>query len=231
MRYAIYYSPPEDDLLHKLGSSWLGRDAYNNESVEQPSIAGIKEATAEPARYGFHATLKPPFQLKHGIKRALLGEAVGSLARRISAVAISNLVLRAEHGFIALVPEKQQRTVSILADHCVREIDEFRSPIDAIEIARRRKVGLSAKQDEYLHAWGYPYVFEEFRFHLTLTGHLPTEDIARLLPLAGEHFAPVLNRSLKIDCLTIFMESGSSQPFIVEEQFPIGSTNNRKAVL
>ena len=90
-------------------------------------------------------------------------------------------------------------------------------------------MGLSAKQDEYLHTWGYPYVFEEFRFHFTLTSHLPTDDIARLLPLAREHFAPVLNRSLKIDCLTIFMESASSQPFVVEEQFPIGSTINSKA--
>ena len=33
--------------------------------------------------------------------------------------------------------------------------------------------GLSPRQDELLKRWGYPYVLEEWRFHLTLTGRMP----------------------------------------------------------
>ena len=64
-----------------------------------------------------------------------------------------------------------------MAGACVRDLDEFRAPAGEAELARRRKAGLSARQEALLTQWGYPYVFEEFRFHLTLSGRLPEEDV------------------------------------------------------
>jgi hypothetical protein len=76
-----------------------------------------------------------------------------------------------------------------VAEACVRDLDGFRAPASDAELARRRKAGLSPRQDALLIRWGYPYVFEEFRFHLTLTGKLPgetlplwTQTLARYLP-------------------------------------------------
>ena len=51
----------------------------------------------------------------------------------------------------------------------------FARPPGAAELERRRKAGLSAAQEKMLLRWGYPYVLDEFRFHLTLTGRLQPE--------------------------------------------------------
>ncbi len=106
MRHAIYYAPPAGSTLHRLGSAWLGRDVVRGEAVRQPDVDGIKEATAEPARYGFHATLKAPFTLNPGMKRVELGDAVALLAAQMETVTIPRLELRDLDGFLALVPDK-----------------------------------------------------------------------------------------------------------------------------
>ncbi len=76
---------------------------------------------------------------------------------------------------IALTPFGPTDALRRVAYACVRELDGFRAEPDTYEIARRRKSGLTARQDALLMEWGYPYVMEEFRFHLTLTGKLPLE--------------------------------------------------------
>jgi hypothetical protein len=38
---------------------------------------------------------------------------------------------------------------------------------------RRLAQPLTARQIGHLDRWGYPYVFEDFRFHMTLTARLP----------------------------------------------------------
>ncbi len=223
MRYAIYFAPQQASLFDTLGSSWLGRTAYGDKSVPQPAISDLAAATSEPMRYGFHATLKAPFSLKPGQRRTVLGEKTQQLAKQLNQVTIAKLTLTAEHGFIALVPEQRQITVAQLADRCVRELDEFRDEEDEDRLARRR-IGLSERQRKYLDAWGYPYVFEDFNLHFSLTKALGAADLERLLPEARKHFAPVIGRSLKIDSLSIFVEPVPGANFIIEEQFPIRST-------
>ena len=80
MRFAIYYAPDPTSLMHELGSRWLGRDAFNGEALAQPFAADLAEFTSEPRRYGFHATLKPPFALKDEWSPAALEAAVEVLA-------------------------------------------------------------------------------------------------------------------------------------------------------
>src|SRR5690606_21547575 len=70
-RYAVYFAPAEDSALNRLASRWLGRCAYTGTRYPPTGIGEItpaaqEEITAEPRRYGFHATLKPPFRLPQG---------------------------------------------------------------------------------------------------------------------------------------------------------------------
>ena len=88
-------------------------------------------------------------------------------------VDIQGLTLADLGGFLALVPVAAGDALYALAGQCVSELDSFRAPPSESETARRRKAGLTERQDALLRRWGYPYVFEEFRFHLTLTGRLP----------------------------------------------------------
>ncbi len=221
MRYAIYYAPARDSLLHRLGSSWLGRDAYTGEELEQPDIIGIKAMTSEPARYGLHATLKAPFRLKHGLHAAALQEAVRTLSLAQSSVKVSNLILTAENDFLALVPHQTQAPLYHLAENCVRELDQCRAPLTSNEIARRQNGCLTPQQNQHLLAFGYPYVLDEFKFHITLTNQLPTEKIDWLMSRANQHFAPVIGQSLTIDCLSIFEEIESALPMTITKQFPL----------
>src|SRR5262249_30663264 len=56
------------------------------------------------------------------------------------------------------------------------------------EREQRLSAGLSERQIENLDRWGYPYVFEDFRFHLTLTGPIDAERRASILALLQARF-------------------------------------------
>jgi putative phosphonate metabolism protein len=221
MRHAIYYAPPPGSTLHRLGSAWLGRDAVSGEPVKQPPVTGLKEATAEPARYGFHATLKAPFTLNAGMKRVELGDAVALIAAQMETVVIQNLKLREIDGFLALVPDRQDRVLSFLGEICVCGLDSFRAKPSDEELARRRAANLSARQEQNLMKWGYPYVLDEFRFHMSLTQRLPDSERQTFMKAAQVHFAPVLEQLLEVDALTVFAETRPERNFVVEERFPL----------
>ena len=68
-RYAIYYIP-SNDLLYKLGSSWLGWDTILGQPASQLEInsdINIEKITETPRKYGLHATIKAPFGLADGV--------------------------------------------------------------------------------------------------------------------------------------------------------------------
>ncbi|HVE52299.1 MAG TPA: hypothetical protein VNB23_02820, partial [Ramlibacter sp.] len=61
-RYAIYYAPAVGSPWWKFGAGWLGRDEQRDAPLPQPPLHGLQpdefaRVTAEPRRYGFHATL------------------------------------------------------------------------------------------------------------------------------------------------------------------------------
>ena len=133
----------------------------------------LAEIIAEPRLYGFHGTLKAPIALAEDVSEGDFLEAVGRFAATQRGFAVPALELGELSGFLALVPAERCVELQDLADRCVVEFDDFRRPADEAELARRRAPGLSPRQDELLVRWGYPYVLEEWRFHLTLTGRLP----------------------------------------------------------
>jgi hypothetical protein len=174
-RFAIYVVPHLDTALGRIGHGLLAEH-------DAPSLgldASWYEARSRDARrYGFHATLKPPFRLQGD--REELEASTASLAARFAPIRDVPLTLSELHGFLALRPAVPSPALEALAASCVRDLDRFRRPADADEVGKRRANGLTPRQDEYLVRYGYPYVLEEFRFHLTLSDRLPDDERALL---------------------------------------------------
>ena len=103
------------------------------------------------------------------------------------------------------------------------EFDEFRRPADEAELARRRANGLSPRQEELLKRWGYPYVLEEWRFHLTLTGRIA--DAAERTVVMGilkQRFSGFVDRPLQVRDLCVFRQTTPERPFNVLARFRLG---------
>lgn len=222
-RYAIYYAPAPDTALARFGAAWIGRDAATGQAVAQPEVPGldIAAATAFPRLYGFHATLKAPFSLAAGCTEAALAEALAGFAAMRSPVAVPPLHLAILDGFTALVPGAPCPALDRLAADCVRAFAPFRAPASEADRQRRLAGGLTARQIANLDRWGYPYVMEDFQFHMTLTGRLPPEGqqvaLAALAPLAAPHCrAPLI-----LDALALFHQPEREAPFRMLGRFPL----------
>jgi putative phosphonate metabolism protein len=225
-RYAVYYAPDPQSGFHRRLSAWLGRDAFSDASVAQPAIAGFTTAafhrlTAEPRHYGAHATLKPPFHPAAGHDDQTIGEGVAKLAATLAPIVMPPLrVTRIGH-FLALTPERQEPALIALAATCVRGLDHLRAPPSQEELAKRRSMGLNARQEALLGQWGYPYVMEEFRFHITLSGKADGETLDRLAPAAADYFADDLEIRLLIHALTLFRDSGDGNGFVIIDRYSL----------
>lgn len=177
-RYAIYYICPPGPLAD-FGAAWLGWDVETGAEVAHPEVAGlpapVAEITATPRKYGFHGTIKPPFRLAGGRSAEALVEEATALCARLAPVTLDALALSPLGHFLALTPRGDASALATLAAACVEGLDDFRAPAGEAELARRRSRGLSPRQEENLRTWGYPYVMEDFRFHMTLSGRLSPE--------------------------------------------------------
>lgn len=176
-RWAVYHAPPPGALA-EFGAAWLGWDISRGEApppIDIPNLPRPRdELTADPRRYGFHATLKPPFRPAPGVDADDIERAVEELAARTAPVGIRTLSLSRLGRFLALTAPRDAEALGAVAARCVVALDHLRAPPSVAELARRRAAYLSARQDELLARWGYPFVLDEFRFHMTLTGKLET---------------------------------------------------------
>lgn len=224
-RFAVYWAPPADSALWRTASRWLGRDAATGESFALDSadaFAGHDPCafTANARHYGFHATLKPPFALAEGTTPEMLRASVARLASTYKPFDAPPLKLSRIDGFLALMLSAPSPAMDALAAACVRELDTLRAAPGEAELRRRRANGLTPRQDALLERWGYPYVFDEFRFHLTLTDRLTAEQEAVVAPrlqtlmLEHERVGP------RIDSLALFHHEKRDAPFMVAEVFP-----------
>ena len=227
-RYALYYAPRTEEGLALAASQWLGITPQGARLRRQPVFSGLfsgrlEDVTAEPRVYGFHGTLKAPIVLAEGFTERDFVDAVGRFAAGLRTVTVPAMQLAEIGSFIALVPDRPCAELQDLADRCVVEFDEFRRPADEAELARRRAAGLSPRQDDLLRRWGYPYVLEEWRFHLTLTGRIADPD-ERAAVLANLHkrFAGFIDRPLQVRDLCVFRQSAPGRPFSVLARFRLG---------
>jgi hypothetical protein len=110
----------------------------------------------------------------------------------------------------------------------VRYFSPFRAPLSEADIARRKPEMLSTQMRSNLFDWGYPYVFESFRFHMTLTGQVPTERQAAMKALLEREFAPFIGQPMDVTSLALFVEPARGAPFTVHSLLPLGGTSKRK---
>jgi len=225
LRYALYFTPPKDDPLTSLAARWLGRDAFSNEIFSDKAMAplpeGHAELTADPRRYGFHATLKAPFELASSVTERDLLDVATEFASQTKAFTIPELVLGQLGHFFALVPGSLHQPLQDFASRVVKTFEPFRAPLSDHDIARRKPEGLTEPQRANLLRWGYPYVNDEFRFHMTLTGRVPTERQPEMHDILRERFAEHTGKPLDISGLAIFAEDERGAPFTVRSWLPL----------
>ena len=192
-RFAIY-DAPIDDALASFGATWLGWDVRTGSATCPADVPGLDDITMTPRKYGFHGTLKPPFKLAEGRTLEELKAKAANLAGRCAPTGSGGLQLTTLGGFLALTPTGDLSGLERVASACVRDLDPFRAPASEFELARRRSAGLSTRQEARMLEWGYPYVLEEFRFHLTLSGRLSEADRTAWMNTALAHLPPLAER-------------------------------------
>ncbi|WP_019015466.1 DUF1045 domain-containing protein [Elioraea tepidiphila] len=226
-RYAIYWAPPRGHPLWREGCAWLGRDPETGERIVPPMPGGMAEQqhatiTAEPARYGWHGTLKPPFRLADGESEASLDAALRAFAAAQAPFDVGRLVVRPLSGFLAVVPAERSAPLDALAAACVSTFDAFRAPPEPGEVARRQRAGLTPGQQANLARWGYPYVMDEFRFHLTLTGRLAMDEAAPLGEVLAARFSGALAEPIRVEEVALYVEPAPGAPFILRRRYRFG---------
>ena len=219
-RYAVYFIPAADSELYRFGSAVLQYDCYTGDAVrplrefdDQPEE--WRTATDEPRRYGFHATLKAPFYLAPSSSEARLVSAFQSFAAIGRLVATIQPVVTMLSGFAAIVPDHASPAVNALAADCTTIFDAFRAPMSPQERARRLASGLNPGQIENLDRWGYPYLFADFRFHMTLTGKIAVERREATVSALRDVFQRTCGGPIAIDRLALTKQATSASAFRV----------------
>lgn len=225
-RFAIYFAPAATSNLWERAATWLGRDASDGDLFGGP-VAGIDRdrllnLTQSANRYGFHATIKAPMALADGLSEAELRAALTEFTAGHEPVELGRLRLASIQGFLALLVDENE-ALQDFAAHVVEDFEPFRAPMNVKDRAARAARGLSERQIELLDAYGYPYVFEEFQFHMTLTDRLSDGDADDIAAAAATWFGPVLDEPVVLDRLALFHEPDAGKPFRRIADFKLGS--------
>ncbi len=231
-RYAIYFAPDRQHPLWSTAAQWLGRDP-SGPAVRQTDVAGLARAdldarSTSARRYGFHATIKAPMRLPPGIAADQLASELECFVATRPPVSLGQMKLALIDGFLALVPIEQSPAVTGLAADVVEHFDRFRAPLEADDRRRRLAGGtLSPRQIDLLDRFGYPYVLEQFQFHMTLTDRLPRDEQELYRAAATRHFGALVESELELDRLVLFAEPQAGQPFDRGADFVLAGRSDR----
>jgi hypothetical protein len=226
-RFALYYAPPRESLWWTEGCAWLGRDPEAGVALAVPQPPALQRPlpalTEAPRRYGWHGTLVPPFRLAPGGTPQQAFEVARAWAQRQT-----GFDLHAEAAtlgnFVAVCPatsegDAQMRT---LAADALRTLAPLRASLTAADLARRHEAPLTPRQRELLDAWGYPYVFEEFRFHMTLSSSLDNAHERDALCAWWAQRVPQLG-ALPVRGAALFVEPAPGEPFVLWRRLPFAN--------
>jgi hypothetical protein len=231
-RHAAYFAPALNSQAWDLGSQWLGRCARNSTPLDPPRFKNISSElfdnlTSTPRLYGWHATLKAPFELNKNSSLEELRTAFKQLAHNTEEAFHLPLKLLEFGDFLALVPSQPSPELQKFAAQCVQELHSFALPLSESELQRRTGAGLTARQKELLKEWGYPFVMDQFQFHLTLSGslkHVDHQVKEDLKTAAQSWFAPLLENGLFVDSVSWFTQDQKNGNFRWVERFEFGKS-------
>ena len=226
-RYAIYFVPAADSAIWQFGCAALGYDSQSRENVpfhDHPLYqqAAARDWTQDPRRYGFHATLKPPFELAAGTTIEALEDVAKDFVKQRQSFQLDALQVSVIGNFVALVPAEASAQLNQLAADCVQTFEPFRAPLTPVDRDRRLKSPLSERQISNLDEWGYPYVFDEFRFHMTLTGRLPDETKMEAVAALTELYERI-STPLSFDGIAICEQPDRNSQFFVRQRLNFGA--------
>jgi hypothetical protein len=227
-RYAVYFAPAPETALWDFGRRVIGYDSYRPTARAPQSYSNLgallsPDDLSEPARYGFHATLRAPFELSPAHSADHLLELARNFAKSRDAVSIGALQVTQMSGFIALVPTSPPPALAELAASCVRSFEPIRAPLSTTDRTRRLMSPLTPRQIGYVDTWGYPYVLEDFTFHMTLTGRLDEETGMKAMTALKVLHAKI-SADVTIDAITVLEQTTRKCPFRVIERFPFAGT-------
>ena len=173
-RHAIYFAPPARQsarrLRRRLARLGSPPPASPATGLDLPGLPRPRaELVAGPDRYGFHATLKPPFRLADGPRPGGARRRDRRARRPHAPFALEPRPRRPRSASSRCARPRPSPALAALAGACVTALDRFRAPPTPEEIARRRATGLDPVDAANLARWGYPWVLDRFRFHMTLT--------------------------------------------------------------
>lgn len=226
LRYALYFSPPEDHPLSLTARAWLGRDAFSGENLAPPVLDTLtpvewRSFTTDPRRYGFHATIKAPFRLKDDCDRETLLSAFDAFCRMREPFPV-RLTLATVGPFFALVEDEPSTKLAEFAASVVTDFEKFRAPLSGADYARRKPERLSERERALLDQWGYPYVFDQFQFHMSLTGPVPVDRQEETHAALKRHFKAFIGANIAISHLALFEEPEAGADFRVLAIRPLG---------
>jgi hypothetical protein len=152
--------------------------------------------------------------LAQGVDEEALIAAMRRYSDTAPSAAIEGLSVASIGPFLALRPIGDSAALNALASDIVRHFEPFRAPLTAPDRERRLKSPLTERQTDYLDRFGYPYVHEEFRFHMTLSGPLHADDRDVMLEfLSAACKAEVETMPLAINRIVLFRQNDPSSRF------------------
>eukprot|EP00913_Durusdinium_trenchii_P008154 g7651.t1 len=211
-------------LAHKLADAVLA-----GVTGDELAIPDISFHTAIPRRSGFHAPLKAPFRLASGISESMLLRHLMRFAGAHVPFTLPRLEVARLGNFFGLAPQSPCEHMRLFACAVVQEFDAFRAPLSEAEIERADPGDLSAPQFANLYRWGSPYVMDEFRFHMPLTGPILPKDVERFGAVLRAYFEPYLVKPVEVANLALFVEEEPGAPFLVHSLHPLGRVAARKS--
>ena len=225
-RYAIYFVSTPGSDLDRFGAALLGYDAFSGADLPFPDgllqmVPDWREVTRDPRKYGFHATLKAPMSLAPGRIESELLAACESFAGTARPIPEIRPVVDSISGFVAVVPAEPPAELVRLAADCTSEFDKFRAPLTPEDRARRNPSDLTPRQCEHLDRWGYPYVMEDFRFHMTLTGRLDAERREPVVMMLRKRFSETGLKTLAIDRIALFRQDNKHSRFRIVDHWKL----------
>lgn len=231
-RYAIYYSPPRNSLLESAGTYWLGRTAFRygqvpKEIPERFFKQEYYQLIESPRWYGFHGTIRAPFELAEHVKPEEFIKEVRKICATHTPFNLSGLAVSSFSGFLALTPTSGYPELIKLHSDLVRKLDFLRPPLSQFDLKRHLDKQLSKRQEQLLRRFGYPFVLEEFKFHMTLTGTIEDKVRSSYKEKLEHILNPYLTEPVPVQEVSIYMQPDRKTPFVEHTRIPL--TGNKKA--
>ncbi len=226
LRVAVYTAPRAGTIWHRRASAWLGYDPVSGRTVRRTDVLPLDELTeltSAASAYGFHATLRSPFELAEYADLAEVLGAVDEAAGQVGPTTVQ-LEIGLLGGFAAFVPTRGADELARIERACVIALDRVVRRPDEATLARRRRGPLTERQDELLVRWGYPYVLDEFRFHMTLTRRLGDHEVDRVTPAARTHFGALDGSAYQLDELVVLTQR-DARPFVELTRVPLSGSS------